>query len=235
MEDRVRYWNVSTDWPDGKVPVEGDDVHIESGWQMVFNLNPSPVYKLIRVNGKLTFENTTDTHLKAKHLFVRAGELHIGYEEYPMEKKARITLYGEKQMETIVYDNAIEAGNKLIANVNVMRMYGKPRQWKMTRLTRPANKGSNEIYVEPGLEIFEGDRLALFPTSYDPHNVDDVVVTAYNSDSGKVNFGTSLNYYHWGASESTGSDYNGLDMRGEVALLTRNVVIDAEDIESWGG
>ena len=24
-------------------------------------------------------------------------------------------------------------------------------------------------------------------------------------------------------------------MRGEVILLTRNVVIDAEDIESWGG
>jgi len=28
-------------------------------------------------------------------------------------------------METIVYDNAIEAGNKLIANVNVMKMFGK--------------------------------------------------------------------------------------------------------------
>lgn len=38
---------------------------------------------------------------------------------------ARITLYGEKNMETIVYDNAIEAGNKLIANVNKIRMFGK--------------------------------------------------------------------------------------------------------------
>lgn len=31
-EDRVRYWNVSTDWPSGKVPEEGEDVHVESGW-----------------------------------------------------------------------------------------------------------------------------------------------------------------------------------------------------------
>lgn len=108
---------------------------------MIFNLNPSPVYTLVRVNGKLTFENKTDTHLKCKHLFIRAGELHVGSEEYPMEMKARITLYGEKQQETIVYDNAIEAGNKLIANINVMRMYGKPRQWKMSRLTRPALRG----------------------------------------------------------------------------------------------
>jgi hypothetical protein len=44
-------------------------------------------------------------------------------------------------METIVYDNAIEAGNKLIANVNIMRLYGKPRGWSMTRLLRAAEKG----------------------------------------------------------------------------------------------
>jgi hypothetical protein len=88
---------VSTDWPDGKVPEEGEDVHIESGWQMVFNMNPSPVYQLIRVNGILTFDNETDTHLNCKHLFIRAGELHIGSEEYPMAMSARITLYGEKQ------------------------------------------------------------------------------------------------------------------------------------------
>lgn len=94
---------------------------------MVFNMNPSPVYQLIRVNGILTFDNETDTHLNCKHLFIRAGELHIGSEEYPMAMSARITLYGEKQQETIVYDNAIEAGNKLIANVNVMRIYGMPR------------------------------------------------------------------------------------------------------------
>jgi hypothetical protein len=50
---------------------------------MIFNMNPSPKYDLIRVNGKLTFDNTTDTHLKAKHIFIRAGELHVGSEEYP--------------------------------------------------------------------------------------------------------------------------------------------------------
>jgi hypothetical protein len=141
LEDRIRYWNVSTDWPSGKVPEEGENVHVESGWQMIFNLNPSPKFDLVRVNGKLTFDNTTDTHLRAKHIFIRAGELHVGSEEYPYAKKGRITLYGEKGAGTIVYDNAIEAGNKLIANVNVMRIYAVPRKWKMSRLTRPAERG----------------------------------------------------------------------------------------------
>jgi len=55
-----------------------------------------------------------------------------------MEKNARITLYGEKQAEAIVYDNAIEAGNKLIANINEMRLFGKPRTKNMFRLLSEA-------------------------------------------------------------------------------------------------
>ena len=43
-------------------------------------------------------------------------------------------LYGERNKEAIVYDNAIEAGNKLIANVNKVRMFGKPRSHRFSRL-----------------------------------------------------------------------------------------------------
>lgn len=96
---------------------------------MIFDMNPSPIYQLIVVNGNLTFDREEDTQLRCKHLFIRAGELHIGSEDWPIETNVRITLYGEKNAETIVYDNAIEAGNKLIANVNVMKIYGLPRSW----------------------------------------------------------------------------------------------------------
>jgi len=202
---------------------------------MIFNMNPSPVYKMVRVNGKLTFDNTTDTHFKAKHIFIRAGELHIGSEEYPYLKNATITLHGERNDRTIVYDNSIEAGNKLIANVNKMRMYGKKRAWQMSRLTAPALKGSNEFYIGTGLELFAGDRLGLLPTSYSPTTIDDVFVSSYDSTTGQVVITDSLNYYHWGQAESTAAQYNGLDMRGEVLLLTRNIKIDAEDVDAWGG
>jgi hypothetical protein len=33
-------------------------------------------------------------------------------------------------------------------------------------LMKSAEAGSTIFYVEPGLEIFPGDRLALLPTSY---------------------------------------------------------------------
>lgn len=43
-----------------------------------------------------------------------------------------------------------------------------------------------------------------------------------------------LKYYHWGAPDSTASLYNGVDIRGEVMLLTRNILIQGEDVDSWG-
>jgi len=64
---------------------------------------------------------------------------------------------------------------------------------------------------------------------------DDVFVTAYDNVTGFTTIDRELDFYHWGASESKKDKYNGADMRGEVLLLTRNILIKGEDIESWGG
>jgi hypothetical protein len=45
----------------------------------------------------------------------------------------------------------------------------------------------------------------------------------------------AFDYYHYGASSSTGGDYNGVDMRGEVILLTRNIVVEGTSYDDWGG
>jgi polygalacturonase len=63
---------------------------------------------------------------------------------------------------------------------------------------------------------------------------DDVFIKSYSNETGVVVLNSTLNFYHWGASESTSAAYNGVDMRGEVLLLTRNIIIEGEDIESWG-
>jgi len=233
VENATRYWSNTTSWPDGKLPVEGDDVHIEPAWNMILDIDP-PVLRLLRINGRLTFLNTTNIHLRAKHIYVRKGELHIGSAEYPYQFDASITLYGEKNAEHIVYSNAIEAGNKNIANTGTIKMFGKKRKSKMTRLLRPANRGDTQILVEAGLDYTAGDRLALLPTSYIADAQDDTVVSNYDATTGLVTLNTPLNYYHWGANSSTAPDYNGVDMRGEVLLLSSNIRIMGEDIESWG-
>ena len=138
---------------------------------------------------------------------------------------------GEKEFETFVYDNAIEAGNKVIANVGTIKFYGKPRTKTLTRLFKEAQKGSKEITVEKGLDLVKGDRLALMTTSQYALGSEDRFVETYNNETGLVTLDKELKYYHWGASESTATLYNGVDIRGEVMLLTRNIVIKSSN--SW--
>ena len=90
IENRTRLWSDPKSWTSGKVPVADEDVHVESGWNMIYDVEESPVFKMIRINGRLSFKNdsTTALNLRAKHIYVRAGELHIGTKEYPFQNSA---------------------------------------------------------------------------------------------------------------------------------------------------
>jgi hypothetical protein len=142
-----------------------------------------------------------DIVFRAKHIFVRAGELHVGSKEEPFNATAKIVLYGEKSAMAIVYDNAVEAGNKLIANVNKIFMYGKPRGKTLTRLEAPANKGSTNFTIEKGLDFVPSDRLALMATSFNSVGSDYVTVVTYDNTTGVVQLAENdaLEFYHWGA------------------------------------
>jgi len=117
-------------------------------------------------------------------------------------------------------------------------MYGKPRANKMSRLRAPVLKGASSFTVEAGLDWVAGDRIGLVATTTAYTASDEVTILTYNRNSGVVTFNQSLDmidHYHWGNYTSTAWKYNGVDIRGEVVLLTRNVKIVGEDIQGWGG
>jgi hypothetical protein len=43
-----------------------------------------------------------------------------------------------------------------------------------------------------------------------------------------------MQFYHFGNDSSSAEWYSGIDMRGEVFMLNRNVKIQAEDVDTWG-
>ena len=64
---------------------------------VLYDLEESPIYRYVQINGRTTFKKDAPRlHLRAKYVFVRAGELHIGNETHPFEGQAQITLYGYK-------------------------------------------------------------------------------------------------------------------------------------------
>ena len=91
-ETNVRLWSNPNSWPSGEVPKEGEDVHVEPGWNMTMDLRKTPNYRLIRINGILNFKRGIDIEFNAKHIFVRAGELNIGSKEEPFTNNVVINL-----------------------------------------------------------------------------------------------------------------------------------------------
>jgi len=47
VEDTVRYWSDTASWPSGVLPVEGEDVEILSGWNMILDLAETPKLNIL--------------------------------------------------------------------------------------------------------------------------------------------------------------------------------------------
>jgi len=88
--------------------------------------------------------------------------------------------------------------------------------------------------VYPGLDWVAGDQVSLLPTATQWTHTDYMTIDSYDTLTGVVSFTEPLKFYHWGKTSSTADDTSGVDMRGEVILLTRNVKVIGNDTDSWG-
>jgi hypothetical protein len=105
----------------------------------------------------------------------------------------------------------------------------------MTRLTAPALRGATEITIETkDVDLVEGDRIALPPTDMKYDSVDTKDVVSFNSGTGVVVLDSPLEWYHFGAEKSTAEKYNGVDIRGEVLSLSRNIKIIGSKEDNHG-
>jgi hypothetical protein len=112
---------------------------------MILDIENPPKFHTMNINGILIFSDEMDIHLQCINMWVRAGELHIGNETHPHQHMAQITLLGEKEADSLVFDNAIESGNKVIVNTNLIKMFGKSRTINLARLHETVNKGDTQI------------------------------------------------------------------------------------------
>jgi len=233
-EDTIRRWSDPANWPNEEMPKAGDDVIVLSAWNMLYDLEESPIYNNIEIQGILTFEDTANRKLTAYTIFNRGGEIYVGTEETPFQHKAVIELYGDRNDPTLAFSNTIFTGNKAIGNVGVIKMYGKSRGGSITRLTKTAPQGSTEIKVEPWLDIQKDDEIGLVSQSYDIDSSDTRTVFSYNSATGVIVLTEPTSFYHWGQATTTEPKY-GVDIRCEVLLFTRNVKIQGSTGNIQGG
>jgi len=212
-------WSNPATWPDGKVPGVGDTVTIERGKDVLLDVSPPPLGDL-RIDGKLSFSDKRDLKLTTESILVEGGKLEIGTEAKPHTRQATITL-----------TNSLPGNGRgiVIAPGGILSLHGDvTNSW--TKLAATAKAGSATIKVLNASGWRKGDVIVLASTDYDSKQAEKRTIAAIAGNV--ITLDQPLQYMHFG--EIT----FGVDERGEVGMLTRNILIQASsDAESsyFGG
>lgn len=134
-------------------------------------------------------------------------------------------LLGNNEEEYFAFTSGIEAGNKNLVITGTVNMYGSTRDYR-ARLLSTAYAGQNTLQVQAGLDWMAGEMLSVAPTNMRTMDTDTCVIESYDTRTGLVVCSDRLEGFHFGDSDSTEPEY-GVDMRAEIALLTRNIEITA--------
>jgi len=238
QENFIRKWSDPTNWPNNKIPNDGDDVEIKSGWQMVLDVSTKNLNQLT-INGYLVFNNTVDDlSLNANIILIKDGRLEIGNKDNPYKKKATINLLGDKFSKNLLIDNTQQLTNKILANLNELLIFGENRGPYKTRLLSSVKPGDKKIYVEKNLKWLIGDEIIVSTSSYAHNETEKFTISNYDSSTGELILSKPLLYNHYGSIDSLPLPNNPTfplinpDERTEVFMLTRNIKIKGS--QDWG-
>jgi hypothetical protein len=208
-------WSDPASWPNGKVPVAGEAVTIARDRSITLDVSP-PALRSLTINGKLSFADDRDLSLTTEWIYVPGGELDIGSEAAPHTRKAVITLTDNVPNEDI--NTMGDRGIMLLGGT--LSLHGN-RSNTWTKLAKTAKAGSATIQVLNAAGWRKGDQIVLASTDFNPRQAEERAVTAISGNT--LTLDKPLQFMHFG--EVT----FGVDERGEVAMLSRNIKIQASD------
>jgi hypothetical protein len=209
---RQELWSNPATWPDRKVPGAGDTVTIEKGKDVLLDVSP-PSLGGLHIDGKLSFSDKADIELTTEWIMVQ-GELEIGTEAKPHTRKATITLTDNVPGEEL--DGMGDRG--ILVEGGTLNLHGdRTNSW--TKLAGTANAGSTRIEVLNARGWRKGDVIVLASTDFDSTQAEKRTIAAIAGNV--ITLDQPLKYMHFGKITF------GVDERGEVGLLTRNILIQA--------
>ncbi len=208
-------WSDPNTWPSGEVPGEGDAVEITRDMDVVLDVD-APGLRSLTIQGKLSFSDERDISLESEWIYVPGGELQIGTAAFPYQHNATITLTDNVPGEDI--NTMGDRGIMLMQGT--LNMHGD-RDHTWSKLSQTAEAGATTITVLDGHGWHVGDEIVLASTDFDPRQAERRTITAI--DGNTISFAQPLEYMHFG--EIT----FGVDERGEVGNLTRNIKVQASE------
>src|SRR5580765_7259439 len=224
-------WSDPAAWPDKKVPAKDDVVTIEKDMNVILDVSPPPLHG-IKLDGTLSFADNKDLELTTEWIVVH-GTLEIGTEAKPHTRKATVTLTDSVKDEDISMPAATVASDRSDRGIMLMggtlSLHGnRTNSW--TKLSKTAEAGSSSIDVLNAAGWRAGDMIVLASTDFDAHQAERRTIAAIRGNT--ITLDKKLDYMHFGKITFD------VDERGEVGMLSRNIVVQASpdaDATLFGG
>src|SRR5262252_4667246 len=210
---RATNWSDPATWPNKKVPAAGDKVIIGKDKDVVLDVSP-PALGGLSIDGKLSFSNNADLELTTEWIMLH-GELAIGTDARPHTRKATITLTDNVKGEDVMPGMGDRG---IMISGGTLNLHGSTTNtW--SKLSATANAGATSIQVLDAKGWKVGDEIVLASTDFDPRQAERRTISAISGNN--ITLDKKLDYMHFGKITF------GVDERGEVAMLTRNIKIQA--------
>ena len=206
-------WSDPATWPNNKVPAAGDKVAIAKDKNVILDVN-TPALGGVTIDGKLSFADNADVELTTEWIMLH-GELAIGTEAKPHARKATITFTDNVKGENIM---AGMGDRGMMISGGTLNLHGD-RTHTWSKLSATGNAGATSIQVLDAKGWNVGDEIVLASTDFDPRQAERRTIAAIRGNN--ITLDKKLDYMHFGKITF------GVDERGEVGLLTRNIKIQA--------
>ncbi|KAG2432951.1 hypothetical protein HXX76_008679 [Chlamydomonas incerta] len=231
----VDLWSRRTTWGGGAPPVEGSLVSIPPGVNVMLDVSP-PLLAALVVEGRLTVDEslTDEIELRANYIIVRnGGSISIGTEAVPYRgKKATITLVARPHE---VLELPLYGGKAMAVRDGLVVLHGQHKTPTFTRLTQTADVNATALNLDGVVNWVAGDEIAIASSSFFTDESETAIIVSVEVDdyynTSTIRLDRKLNFTHLGVVEQIAGGAAGasIDMRAEVAVLTRNVVFQGDE------
>ena len=208
------------------VETTGDTIWIQTGQRLLLDADID-VYLLI-VQGDLEFDRK-DIQLKANYIFVMGGSFVVGTEMTPFLQRAVITLVGSPVSQEI----PVYGAKSLSCRFCTLDLHGRPLLdgRTHTKLAQTALAGATRLLLTEPVDWDIGSKIIVTSSaaSGTMEEVDNLVILSVSDGGRTIGVSTPILYDHLGETRHFAEGHT-VDFRCNVALLSRNVVVQGDKI-----
>ena len=206
----------------------GDFAIIQKGQTMLLDTDTEVLKILLIKGGTFIFDDEKDIHLQAEFILITGGgTFQVGTEEHPFQHKATITMHGHVRSKEL----PVFGAKGIALREGTLDLHGKHVPITWTHLASTATAGSNQIYLMKAVTWKTGDNIVLAATGKSQRENEEATIQQVTNGGKTLILQSPLKYNHISIAQT----FEGIQVetRGEVGLLSRNVVVKGSVHDEW--